>query len=80
MKYREQRSSLEESMQTEMEVTDKQQLLDHLNQQWNGRVTDISFQYCTYDQRIQWDTWYVIAMIEGYDQPMIVGMSNDKFD
>jgi hypothetical protein len=81
MRYREHRGSLQESMQTVIEIASKEELIQHLNKRLQGRkeIRDISFQHAVYDTRIDWDTWYVIVHFEDDEKPQIMGMSDSKF-
>lgn len=79
MKYRDHKGGLEESMATVQEFETKEELLEYLDKRWAFMVEDISFKHMGYDDRVDWDTYYVLAHLAGFKKPVVVGMSNDKF-
>lgn len=82
MLYRSHRGSLKQSMKTVVGVASKEELILHLNKSvYKMYITDIKFDYSSYDNRTGWDTYHVSAQYENIGDFSIVGMSNsDKFD
>ena len=79
IKYRDHRGSLSDSMLTVIEVESKQDIINHLNKfykQFGKEVCEIKFVYSTYDDRIKWDTYYVLQKLKESDEFTIAGMSN----
>lgn len=82
MKYRDHRGGLDESMATQIEVNNIDELKDHLNKTWNGlgtTVEEIKFEYYGYDSRINWNTHLVSVRLNVDDFFTVVGMSDGKF-
>lgn len=83
MKYRDHRGGLSESMKTVIEVNSEQEIIDHLNKYWNDvgkSVEKIKFEYACYDNRIGWDTWYVLQRLSGEREFTVAGMSDGKLE
>lgn len=72
MRFRWHRGGYSESMNTTVEVSSMQQLIDLVNVGWfeQGEVT---FDYCCLDRRNGWDTYYVKV------NQTIVGMTDGVF-
>ena len=77
MNYRDHKGSLEDSMATVQTVRTKQQLLKHLSSVYGKEISEVKFKYACYDERIEWDTYYVLAKVNT-DRFCIVGMSNSN--
>lgn len=83
MKYRDHRGSLDDSLQTTIEITDITQLFSHINKSFTGfglEVEDIKFEYMGMDTRIAWDTWYVLYRLKGKKQFFVAGMSDGNLE
>ena len=80
IKFRFHRGSLEESMATCVEVMTYQELFDLINDSWDSytnRIVGIELDYYTYDDRIGWETYIVIAVtVDGLKFP--IGFTNGK--
>ena len=82
MKYRDHKGSLAESMETEIQVNSVDEIKSHLNKFYNNfgkKVEEIKFEYCGMDERIDWDTYYVLQKLNGDEYFTVVGMSDGKF-
>lgn len=82
IKYRDHRGSLSDSMETEMQVNSVDEIKDHLNKShsiFGKSVEEIKFRYCGMDNRIGWDTYYVLQRISGEKEFTVAGMSNGNF-
>jgi hypothetical protein len=82
MKYRDHRGSLNESMETEIQVNSVEEIKEHLNKFYTNfgkTVEDIKFEYCGMDKRINWDTYYVLQRLNGEEHFTVAGMSDGKF-
>lgn len=77
--YRDHRGGLKESMETVQSFDTKAELFTHL-QQGLESIVEIGFDYCCYDDRIKWDTYYVWIRTANHPEGMIAGMSNGTFD
>lgn len=83
MKYRHHRGGLEESLKTTVEVSTLEELIIHLNAVWGcwGKIVEeVKFQYCGMDERIDWDTYYVLQRLHGEDTWTVAGMSDGVFE
>ncbi len=67
MRFRFHRGGLEESLKTTIEINSIEELKSKI-----GNPTNIEFQHCGMDARINWDTYYVIA------DDKIIGMSDSN--
>ena len=78
-------------MDTERQVYSKQDIIDHVNKSWNRffhEIVEIKFEYCTFDDRTGWDTYYVLGKLSAMDGHedhapdgfIVLGMSDGKFD
>lgn len=79
MKYRDHKGSLDESLQTVIEVNSINEIKDHLNEFYNPfglEVEEIKFKYTCMDNRIGWNTWYVLQRFEGEKSFSVAGMSD----
>lgn len=79
MKFRDHRSSYEESMKTVQEFNSKQEIIDYLNEEWakfNIEVADVQFHHLCFDERNGWDTWLVMFCFEGQDIYPVAGLSD----
>ena len=77
MLYRDHKGSLEDSLKTVQKIHSKAELISHLNTINNNRhVTDVKFYHAGYDQRINWNTFYVMQRMKGEENYTIAGMSN----
>ena len=68
IKYRDHRCSLIESMKTETKFETIEKLKEHINKQYKmfgQEVEEIKFKYVGYDNRINWDTYYVLHRLKG---------------
>ena len=76
--YRDHRGTLEESMKTVQIVESLSQIKNHLKKidVFNRTIKNIGFKFMCYDQRIAWNTYYVIAQYEGQTRGHVVGMTN----
>jgi len=79
MKYRDHAGSLADSMETVQEVSTIEQIKQHLNKffnQFGKSVAEIKFKYDSFDNRINWDTYYVLQRLEGENDFTVAGMSD----
>ena len=80
IKFRFHSGSLEESMATCVEVMTYQELFDLINDSWDSyldRIVGLEMDYYTYDDRIGWETYIVIAVTyNGIKIP--IGFANGK--
>lgn len=77
--YRHHRSSLVDSMATVREVSSKAELERMIRDECSnmipeGSPLELIFQPAGHDDRVGWDTWYVIALVG--TRRYVVGMSN----
>lgn len=82
MKYRDHKGSLSDSMDTVIDVNSPSEIISHLNKfynQFGKEVDDIKFEYCGFDDRIGWDTYYVSARLKGSEEYRINGMTDGTF-
>ena len=81
MKYRDHRGSLSDSMQTEIEVNTINDIIEHLNvfyKDFNEEVEEIAFVHVGFDDRINWDTYYVLQRLKSEKHFTVAGMSNGR--
>lgn len=79
MRYRDHKGGLAESLNTTRNVYSKMELLDYLNEQyyaWGEEITELKFKHVGMDERIGWDTYYVLIKSQGQDKFSIAGMSD----
>lgn len=79
MKYRDHKGGLSESMETVQEFDSIEQIKQHLNlfyNQFGELVVEVKFQYAMFDNRIGWDTYYVLMRLDGKSDFMVAGMSD----
>jgi len=79
MKYRDHKGSLSDSMETEQEVSNIEDIKKHLNKFYNkfGKsVAEIKFEYIGFDERTNWDTYCVLHRLEGENEFKVAGMSD----
>ena len=82
MKYRDHRGSLAASMETEREVNSINEIKEHLNKfykQFEKEIKEIRFKHVGFDDRIGWDTYYVIQRLKGEKEFTVAGMSDGSF-
>ena len=66
-------------MKTVRELNSIGEVKNHLNKFYNAfdkEVEDIIFQHVGYDDRINWDTYYVLCRLKGCKHFNVVGMSD----
>lgn len=83
MKYRDHAGSLSASMETVIEVNSIEEIIQHLNKYYNRfseSVAEIKFEYCDFDQRTGWDTYYVLHRLEGETDFTVAGMSDGQLE
>jgi len=79
MKYRDHRGSLSDSMETVQEVSTIEEIKQHLNKfynQYGKSVEEIKFKHVGMDERINWDTYYVLQRLNGETDFTVAGMSD----
>ena len=79
MKYRDHKGSLAESLKSTIEVNSIDEIKSHLNKFYNqfGKdVDEIKFQYVGMDERIGWNTYYVLQRLKEEDAFTVAGMSD----
>lgn len=82
IKYRDHRGSLSDSMKTVQEVSCVEDIKRHLNEFYNefGKsVAEIRFSYAGKDERVNWNTYYVMFRLEGERKFTVAGMSDGCF-
>jgi len=82
MKYRDHRGSLSDSMNTMRDVNSIDEIKQHLNEFYNPfgkEVVDIKFEKVGFDDRVNWDTYYVLQKLKGEKEFTIAGMSDGCF-
>lgn len=76
--YRDHRGSLAEAMKTVITVSNKQDIIDHLNNSELLTVTDVKVELYTYDSRIDWLTHIVqFKSIQTGDEWCVAGWTNE---
>ena len=78
MKFRWHRGSLDDSMKTVVNVDSLSDLKAVINTNYPEYKGDIKFEYCMYDKRVKWDTYYVSIKPYKDQGYMIIGMSDCK--
>ncbi len=79
MKYRDHRGSLLDSMNTEREINSVDEIKKHLNtiySEYGKEVEEIKFKHVGFDERIDWDTYYVLQRFKGEKKFTVAGMSD----
>lgn len=82
MKYRDHRGGLSKSLSTTQEVKAEDDIIAHLNTiyaPFKKAIAEIKFEYCGYDDRTGWDTYYVLQRLEGESHFTVTGMSDGIF-
>jgi hypothetical protein len=82
MRYRHHRGGLDESLETTVEVNTLEELIAHINKDWEvwGKVVaEIKFDHVGMDERIGWDTYYVLQRFQEEDTWTVAGFSDGKF-
>ena len=82
MRYRDHRGTLKESMKTVIEVSSINDIICHLNKDYkrfNKKIKEIKFERVGLDERIKWDTYYVLQRFKGENNFTIAGMSDGCF-
>lgn len=81
MLYRDHRGSLADSMETVQEFNTLDELQQYLNEHWEHsykgiekKVEEIRIEYCGYDKRIDWNTWYVSVRVTDEKDFWVSGM------
>lgn len=83
MKYRHHRGSLEDSMKTVVDFSTIEELRAHLDKVYSftGKtVAEIKFKYVGMDERIGWNTYYVLQRFDGEEIFTVAGMTNGCFE
>lgn len=83
LKYRDHRGGLDESMKTVQEVVSVQEIKNHLNRKFKSfgkEVEEVKFEYAGFDERVDWDTYYVIVRLSGEKETWVIGMTNGTLD
>lgn len=79
MKYRDHKGGLSDSMETEQEVKSIDEIKEHLNKffiPFGKKVEEIKFTHIGFDDRIGWDTYYVLQRLTGEKEFTVAGMSD----
>jgi len=79
MKYRDHKGSLEAAMETSRSISTPDELISHLNtslEPFGQSVAEVKFEYAGMDDRIGWDTYYVLQRLEGETRFTVAGMSD----
>lgn len=79
MKYRDHKGSLSDSLDTVQEINSIDELKNHLNKSHNDfgkEVKEIKFEYMGFDKRINWETYYVLFILNNEAHFRVAGMSN----
>ena len=79
MKYRDHKGGLAESLKSTIEVNSIDEIKSHLNKfynQFGKEVDEIKFQYVGMDERIGWNTYYVLQRLKEEDTFTVAGMSD----
>lgn len=83
MKFRFHLGGYNESMETTCEVDNIDSLRGLVKKFYKNvpfdKLVDIDFEYCGFDDRNGWDTYYVIAILHPSGRT-VVGMSDGKFE
>jgi len=78
MRYRDHRKGLDESMETVQDFYSVEEIKKYLNSIYEplGEVAEIKFRYVCFDDRINWDTYYVLKRLNGSEQFTVAGYSD----
>lgn len=79
IKYRDHKGSLSDSMETVQEVSSLTQIIAYINKVWaicRYEVEELKFSHQGIDNRIGWDTYYVLVKFKGQADFTVVGMSD----
>ena len=82
MKFRYHRGQLTDSLLTQIEVNDEEELIADINNNLGaefGRIENLDFKYTGYDERIGWNTYNVIIKCENVPYSFVIGMSDGIF-
>lgn len=86
MRFRFHRGSLDDSMKTQTIVNSIEELVKKIEEShtiFTLKIKYIRFEFCKMDERIGWNTYYVIVKYEegkmGYDNEVVEGMSDGMF-
>lgn len=63
--FREQKGSLEDSLQTIKEIDSLKDIQFIISDKYYHPVSDLKSEYYTYDGRISWDTYIITGIVEG---------------
>ncbi len=81
IKYRDHRGGFIESMETVRLFESTDQLFAHLDKTYGlgiKKVVEIKFKYIIKDERIAWETYYVLQRFKGEKTFAVAGMSNGQ--
>ena len=79
MKFRHQKGSLEESIKDIKEFSTIDEIKAHLNKHpcnLRNLVEEVKFKYAGFDERIGWNSFYVLQRIEGESRFTVAGISD----
>jgi len=77
IKFRTYTGSLVESMKTVVDISSIDELIKHLNKDtFFGEVEQVKFKHSCFDNRVGWDTYYVLCRHKGQSNFEVFGMSN----
>jgi hypothetical protein len=82
MKFRYHRGGLDDSLKTTINVDSEQDLINHMNSKYShmgATVEEIDFYHVGFDERINWDTYYVSCRLKGESEWFVAGMSDGIF-
>lgn len=80
MKFRKHRGSIEDSMRTQIEINSMEELIDYIEEDFkifNRKVTSIKFKYMGFDERVNQESYNVIALFNNNEAENIVGTSDE---
>jgi hypothetical protein len=82
IKYRPHRGGLEEAMKEVVEVSSMSDLKVVIYKQWpfDYNVMEIQCTYYGYDERIDWDTWMILAKFDNKGNWFPIGYTNGDID
>ncbi len=76
--FREHKGSLEDSLQTIVEVENLKDIQRIVNDKYFHPVLDLKTEYYTYDKRIDWDTYIITAMLE--ETRIVIGFTKGDIE
>ena len=76
--FREHRGSLEDSLQTMVEVETLKDIQVIISDKFFHPVLDLKSEYYTYDGRISWDTYIITGEVEG--TRIVVGFTKGEVE